>query len=115
MLNRQNGKVKRTKRVHNLKTANDIGFVYVYKNEDEFKIVENIISELRKELKNVKALVYLPYDKLKDYIPQKLSIDYISPADLNWIYHPGKKYANDFVNAEFDVLIDLNFSDFFPS
>ncbi len=114
LLNRQNGKVQRKKRVHNLNTANNIGFVYVYKNEDEFRIVEDIISELRTDLKNVKALVYLPYDKLKDYVPQKLSIDYISPADLNWVYHPGKKYSNEFVRSKFDVLIDLNFSDFFP-
>jgi hypothetical protein len=114
LLNNNVKKVRRERQAHNMNTAKSIGFVYVYKNEEEFRAVENLVSDLKKELKNVKALVYLPYAKLLEYIPQKISIDYISPADLNWIYHPGKKYANDFIHTKFDILIDLNLSDFFP-
>ena len=107
-------KIRRKKQVYNMDTAKSIGFVYVYKNDKEFQIVENLISDLKKELKNVKALVYLPYTKLATYLPQKISINYISSADLNLIYYPKTKYANDFIHTKFDILIDLNLSDLFP-
>ena len=107
-------KLQRNKAVHNLTSAKTVGLVYLYKNEDEFKIVENLIAKLRNQKKDVKALVFLPYVKLLEYIPQKLSIDFITPTDLNFFMHPGGQRSNEFIDREFDVFIDLNIEKYFP-
>ena len=107
-------KLKRNKKVHNLKTAKTFGLVYVYENENKFKVVEELIAKLRDNKIDVKALVFFPHLKLLEYIPQKLSIDFITPADLDFVYHPIGQHANEFIAKQFDVFLDLNTTKFFP-
>lgn len=107
-------KLQRNKSFHNLKSARTIGLVYLYKNEDEFKFVEDLIRQLRDQKKDLKALVCLPYPKLLEYIPQKLSVDFITPNDLNFFQYPGGQRAGEFIANAFDILIDLNLSNYFP-
>jgi len=108
LLKRNIQKFDRIKAVHNLKSAKSIGIVYEYKNENEFKIVENLIDKLRGRKIEVKVLVFLPYEKLLEYIPQKLSIDFITHKDLNSVCQPIGQRPTEFIAKQFDILIDLN-------
>ena len=74
-------KFKRKKVLYDLNSAKTIGMVYEYKDEAEFKIVEDLIIKLRSERVDVKALVFLPYVKLLEYLPPKLSIDFIIASE----------------------------------
>ena len=110
LLKRKLIKLKRIKRLSNLKSAKTFGLVCVYESEYKFKIIEELIAKLRDNKIDVKALVFLPYSKLLEYIPQKLSIDFITPNDLDLAYHPIGQRANEFIDKQFDIFLDLNTS-----
>lgn len=114
LLKRKTKKLNRKKCVHNLDTANTLGIVFEYKNEEEFKIVEDLIANLRSRKIDVKALVFLPYVKLLEYIPQKLSIDFMTHNDLDFVFRPMGQRANEFIANQFDILLDLNTHKVFP-
>lgn len=114
LLEREVKSLRRRKRFHNMDTAKSIGLVYEYKNEEEFLIIERLIKKLTEKKKSVKALVYINNPKLLEYIPQKLTVDYIRPKDLNWYLRPNSNYVSDFIKREFDILIDLNFHNSLP-
>ena len=42
------------------------------------------------------------------YCIPKLSYDYYSSKDINWFEKPSNKFIDDFINKEFDILIDFN-------
>lgn len=108
LLKRNVKKLVRVKTVHNLDSAKTLGIVFEYKDEDEFKVFEKLIAKLRSRKIDVKALVFLPYEKLLEYIPQKLSIDFITHSDLDYVFHPIGTRANEFIENQYDILIDLN-------
>lgn len=104
----------RTQKFYNFKLAESFGIVYEYKNEEEFKVLEHLIHQLNDDKKKVKVIVYIKDQKLLEYIPQRLTVDYINPKDLDWFGRPKSPYAKDFMNASFQVLLDLNFKQSFP-
>lgn len=108
LLKRKVKKLDRIKVVHNLDSARTFGIVYEYKSEDEFKVIEDLITQLKTRKIEVKALIYLPYVKLLNYIPQKLSIDFFTPNDLDAFSIPKGQRATEFIASPFDILIDLN-------
>ncbi len=114
LLQKQAKNLRRAKQMHNIETARSIGIIYVYKNEIEFRVIEGLIRDLRERKKDVKALVYLPYINLLEYIPQKLSIDFVTPNDLSFYYHLQGTRVHDFIARDFDILLDFNFMKFFP-
>ena len=114
LLNRELKNFYRTQRIYNLDLAETIGIIYEYKNEEEFKVVGQLINQLYDEKKRVKAMVYIKETKLLRYIPQRLTVDYIRPNDIDWFYRPHSTYVSDFINSRFHILIDLNFNRAFP-
>ena len=108
LLKRKVKKLDRIKTVHNLDSAKTLGIVFEYKDEDEFKIIEEFIAQIKAKKIDVKALVLLPYVKLLEYIPQKLSIDFITPNDLDSMFYPTGHRVHEFIATPFDILIDLN-------
>ncbi|MCP4551492.1 MAG: hypothetical protein GY834_05530 [Bacteroidetes bacterium] len=114
LLERKVKSVKSQKKFHNLETATSIGIVYEYKSKEEFVIIEDLIRKLNEERKIVKALVYINNPNLLECIPQKLTVNYICPKELNWYLRPDSEYVTDFIKREFDILIDLNTNNLIP-
>lgn len=104
----------RTQKFFNFKMAESFGVLYEYKDEEEFKILEQLIHQLNDEKKKVKVLVYIKDAKLLEYIPQRLTVDYIRPDEIDWLGRPNSPYAKDFMKAPFHVLFDLNYCQTFP-
>ena len=71
-------KVKRNKKVYSFASATSFGILYFYQSDEEYQIIENFIHQLKAAGKSVKALVFIKDEKKLEYIPQKLSVDYIS-------------------------------------
>ena len=113
-LKRELKKLKRNKQNFSLDNAQTIGILYEYVNDDEFKVVEDLIHELQGLKKEVKVLSFIPGNNILEYIPQKLSVDYFQQKDLSWYLSPKSTYLSSFVEAQYDILIDLNLNNCFP-
>lgn len=114
ILKRDLKKLKREKRNFSLDTAQTIGILYEYKNDEDFKTIEYLIHELRSMKKEVKVLSYIEGNNMLDYIPQKLSVDFFQLKDLSWYLSPKSTYLRSFINTKYDILIDLNIHKSFP-
>jgi len=104
----------RTQKFYSLGMAESIGIVYEYKDEEEFKVIEQLISQLHDEKKKIKVMVYIKNAKMLAYIPQRLTVDYVKPNEVDWFYRPDSSYVRDFIKNHFHILIDLNYNRSFP-
>lgn len=104
----------RTKKYYSLGMAESIGIVYEYKDEEEFKVIEQLINQLHDEKKKIKVMVYIKNTKMLAYIPQRLTVDYVRPNEIDWFYRPDSSYVRDFIKSHFHILIDLNYNRSFP-
>jgi len=113
-LKKEMREMSRNLRFYNLDMAETIGVVYAYKNEEEFRLIEQLINQLHDEKKRVKVIVYIKDVKMLEYIPQRLTVDYITPVNLDLFFRPVSSYASDFIKSKFNILLDLNYGQFFP-
>lgn len=100
--------LSRFKRKHHsvsLKDADNIGILIPIKTEKEFAEAELFAKTLQTDNKKVKLLGFIFDNELKNKFKGKLEL--ISSEDVNWNYIPDKEKIKNFVNSEFDILINL--------
>ncbi len=114
ILKQQLKNFSRTLKFYNLDMAKSVGIIYSYKNEEEFRIVEQLIKQLHDEKKQVKVLVCIQDVRMLEFIPQRLTMDYIRPNEVDWFYRPNSTYVKDFIKTRFHILLDLNYGESFP-
>lgn len=107
-------KVSRNRNIINLDDARNIALVYDASDESTYAIVSDFVRFFQDNQKIVKAFGFVNYSHLPHYCFPKLSYDYITKSDLNWYFKPRNSKANDFINEEFDILINLCMDDCFP-
>ena len=103
-------KLKRNVQIFNLSQAKSIGVVYNASTENNYSRAAGLIRHLQAQDKFVKSIGLSPFKVKPAYLPAKLSYDFISLDEMNWFKKPAGKFVDDFINYEFDVLIDLNLS-----
>jgi hypothetical protein len=106
-----NRKIKPT----NLKKAVSIGIIYDATNEDVCTKVKNLVKVLRDDKRKIKALGFINGKTFQAHHLAKLEFDFFSKADLNWYNHSQNAIINNFINKEFDILLDLNFDNCKPA
>ncbi|OFX68905.1 MAG: hypothetical protein A2X12_05175 [Bacteroidetes bacterium GWE2_29_8] len=107
MLNKELENLKRDKVLSNLKTAKKIGILYYLESEKQYNVISDFVKSLQEEHKTVKALGMIPEKTVPHYCFPKIFYDYITVKDLNWYYKPNAICVRDFINTEYDILIDL--------
>jgi len=107
-INKDVRKLKRNVQIFNLSQAKSIGVVYNASTENDFGRAAGLIRHLQAQDKYVKSIGIAPYKVKPHYLPTKLSYDFITLEELNWYRKPQGKFVDEFINYEFDVLIDLN-------
>ena len=113
-LKRDLAKVVRSKQIVNMKDIRTIGIVYDASEEETYAIVSNFVRRFQEDQKIVRTLGFVNFRRLPHYCFPKLSYDYFTRRDLNLYFKPVNIKANEFVNEEFDVVIDLCMNDCFP-
>ncbi len=98
----------------NLKDAKRIGILYTLDNVPDYERVSEFVSQLQGDHKEVKALGFVKNKNLIQRFLPKLSYDFFSSRDLTWFYKPIHRQVKDFIDKEFDLLIDLSLQDNFP-
>ncbi len=92
----------------NLTTARTIGILFNSADEAEYNKVSSFVRHLQSLGKTVKALGWTGYPVIPHYCHAMLSYDFITLKDINFYYKPTSKFAIEFIENQFDILIDLN-------
>jgi hypothetical protein len=101
-------------RMTNLKEAKRIGILYTLNDVPDYERVSDFVAKLQGEHKEVKALGFVKNKNLVQRFLPKLSYDFFSSRDLTWFYKPVHRQVKDFIEKEFDLLIDVSLQDSFP-
>jgi len=111
-----NRKVKKlnvsSRRIVTLKEFKDIilvGVLFDASDEKKYSRAAHLIRHFQSLGKKVDAIGLISLKEDPHYLDNALSYNYIRLKDINWYYYPKSLFVNDFINKEFDLLIDLNF------
>lgn len=91
-----------------------VGILFDASNPEDFELVKRYIQYLREHRKKVKALGYYPAKRIPDMTYSKLEYDFFSAKETNWFGKPSAMVIQNFINEEYDLLLDLNIQDHFP-
>lgn len=98
----------------NLDSARTAALLYYLPDEATYKTVETILSRLLDLNLKVKVVCYTDLKIIPHYFIPKISQDIITVKDVNWRYQPQKPFVKEFIETEYDILIDLSLTDQLP-
>jgi hypothetical protein len=104
----------RNRTLINLRDARKIGILYSLDDVTDYDVVSEFVTRLQHDHKEVKALGFVKNKNLVSRFLPKLSYDFFSAKDVNLFYKPVDSKVRDFINREFDVLIDLSMKETLP-
>ncbi len=104
------------RKVHacNLDRARHIGIIYNATEYISFEVIRDLVRQLSENAEKVSVLGYVDSKNLIDHYLYRKGFDFYSRSDLNWYYKPISMAAVQFMNEQFDLLLDLSLDDHFP-
>jgi len=106
-------KISRNKKPVNLKNAHNIGIIYLLTSEEEYNRVSLFTKKLQDDGKKVQVIGLYHYNRTPVFYIPKLSYDLLLPKDIDLFFRPSAPFVKQFINEEFDMLIDLSSPDNF--
>ena len=104
----------RKREVHNLHTAQSIGILYDATDLKDMILVSEFVNDLFKTKKDVKALGFVNRNELTHHHMPMLQFDFFFLKDLNWYYKPQNYIIKNFLEKDYDILINLCTSNCVP-
>lgn len=98
----------------NFTEIKNVGILFDSSDKEEFELVKKYVNYLKEMKKRVKAIGYFSSSQVPALTYSKLEYDFFTPKQLNWHLKPSDPFINNFIEEEWDVLIDLNIYDRFP-
>lgn len=93
--------------------AKTVAIIFDAASPEDFELVKRYVLYLREHRKKVKVMGFYPTKRIPDMTYSKLEYDFFSAKELNWFGKPSAMVVQNFINEEYDLLIDLNISDHF--
>ncbi len=106
-------KVVRVKKPINITNATTIGIIYHLSSEEEYNSVSYFTKKLQEQGKKVHVMGLYESSRIPVYYIPKLSYDLILLKDIDLFYRPKGKFVEEFIQSDFDILIDLSSPDNF--
>ena len=97
-----------------MEEAQTIGILFDATQDENFVLVKKYISYLKDMKKQVKAIGFYNQKAAPPTAYAKLEYDFFTLRDLNWYNFPDNIYVRNFIEEEYDILLDLNIYDAFP-
>ncbi len=113
VLNKKLSRLSRDKKLVNLHNARTIGILYNVNSQTTFQIVKTLVKELTSRQRQVMAIGFVNRKSIPNYCIAANSGYHFNLRDLNWYGAPKNDYIHEFINKEFDILIDLSLDDLF--
>jgi hypothetical protein len=95
----------------NIKNAKRLGIVYDASSQEAIVLVKRYVKFLREYKIKVLALGYVDEKELPLDVNPSLEFDYITKKDLNLRLSPKSTAVSNFVEEQFDILIDMSADD----
>ena len=96
---------------NNIKT---IAILFDSSEKEDYELLKKYVAYLREYKKKVKVIGFYNYKEVPDFAYSKLEYDFFSIKDLNLIGKPSPIFIEQFLEEEYDLLIDLNLNDHYP-
>lgn len=90
-----------------------VGILFDATNSDDLEIVKRYVVYMREHRKKVKAIGFFNTKEIPALTYSKLEYDFLSAKELNWFGKPNSAVVKNFIQEDFDLLIDLNVHDHF--
>lgn len=100
-------KVARHKALTSIDRAKSIGMIASITDENSYINMFSIFSKLQGANKKTRMVAYIDDKTVPYYCLEQLTADYFCQKDLNWYGKPIMVQINDFMNIDFDMLIDF--------
>jgi hypothetical protein len=104
----------RTPNKFSFEKVKTVGILFDATNVEDFDIVKRYVVYLREHLKKVKVIGFFSTKDIPSLTYSKLEYDFFSTKELNWSGKPSSVIIQNFIDEEYDLLIDLNIRDHFP-
>jgi len=90
-----------------------VGILFDASNPEDYELVKRYVVYLREHTKKVKVIGFFSTKNIPSLTYSKLEYDFFSLKELNWFGKPNTHIIENFINEEYDLLIDLNIHDHF--
>ncbi|MBL7884451.1 MAG: hypothetical protein JNL69_10315, partial [Bacteroidia bacterium] len=97
----------------NFSEIRNVGILFDSSNPEDFELVKRYVVYLREHTKKVKVIGFFSSKNIPSLTYSKLEYDFFSLKELNWLGKPTSNIIDNFINEEYDLLIDLNIHDHF--
>ena len=104
----------RNKTFMNMSDAKTVGILFDATDHENFDLVKKYIIYLKDMKKRVKAIGFYNQKQTPPMAYSKIEYDFFTIKDLNWYNFPDNIYVRNFIEEEYDILLDLNIYDSFP-
>lgn len=105
---------KRNSTFMNMSEAKTIGILFEASNAENFELVKRYVGYLREMRKKVKVIGYFSTKEIPQLTYSKLEYDFFDKKQLNWYVKPSGAVIDNFIEEEYDILIDLNIHEHLP-
>jgi len=99
---------RRNTRLCSLSNAKSIALLCEITDEDSYKNIFQIFTQLQNTGRQVKLIGYINEKEVPFYCLPQLSADYFCNKNLTWFGMPNLVQLQDFLKVEHDILIDFN-------
>lgn len=93
--------------------SKSVGLLFDATNAEDLELVKRYVKYLKDFKKKVKAIGFFNVREVPEMVYSKLEFDYFTKKELNWYFKPQPAFVDQFIDEEFDILIDLNFKSSF--
>ena len=115
MLNKAHNKLHRDSSFQNYLSAKTVGVIFNATQQETYEIARQYIQELsRRDNLSVKSLGFVDSKEVLEFYQKSLVFNYFSRKNLNWYSKPNNPNTQEFINTQFDILIDLSIVEDFP-
>lgn len=105
---------QRQRQAFNLNQAQTFGIIYEAIDKESFDIIQNFHEVLKYNKKTVKVLGYVPAKRYDMGLMLNLETHLYKWSDVNWYYKPTLPAVNEFIENEFDMLLDFSLNPQMP-
>ena len=105
---------KREPNKFNFSNVKTVGILFDASHTEDFELVKRYVVYLREHLKKVKVIGYFSEKNIPALTYSKLEYDFFSTKEINFLGKPTTHIIDNFIEEEYDLLIDLNIHDHFP-
>lgn len=114
LLGRKIKKTLRERTVHNFKTAKLIGVVFNATEQKNYEKIRKFLSYLSDKKIRVIALGFIDNKNALNFYSYQTGVNFFSHKNLNWFRQPKCEAVNNFIELNFDILIDFTLYKWFP-